>query len=381
MKISFYQTKNLLRISLTLLFFVSLVQASLAGPLRLPRYELRFPDVPGYQTLVCDLHMHTVFSDGNVWPAVRVQEAWRCGLDMLAITDHIEHQPHQKDLPTNLNRSTDMVVKYAAKNDLLFTKGAEITRDTPPGHYNAIFLQDVEPLDTPDFLDSIEAANKQGAFVFWNHHDWKGRSKGDWTKLQETMLEKKWLHGMEVANGQTYYPRAHQWCLDKNLTMLGNSDSHHADFRRKSTSDDHRSLTLVFAKEHTLNSVKEALRERRTAVWYKDLMIGREAQLAPLLSASVEFEPIHFRTENEAYLKVRNKCPMDLSLSACPGCIGPFKLTLPAESTMLLSLPMQKDQKSVKLNYIVTNFLIAPEKGLPFSVTITDGTQDNSKSK
>ncbi|MYF39513.1 MAG: hypothetical protein F4221_01455 [Rhodothermaceae bacterium] len=44
-----------------------------------------FPDVPGYYTLTCDLHMHTVFSDGSVWPNIRVQEAHRDGLDAIAI--------------------------------------------------------------------------------------------------------------------------------------------------------------------------------------------------------------------------------------------------------------------------------------------------------
>ena len=41
------------------------------------RREIRFPDLPGCGTLKCDFHMHTVFSDGEVWPPVRVAEAWR----------------------------------------------------------------------------------------------------------------------------------------------------------------------------------------------------------------------------------------------------------------------------------------------------------------
>ena len=39
--------------------------------------KIEFPDLPGYKTLVCDLHMHSVFSDGSVWPDIRVQEAIR----------------------------------------------------------------------------------------------------------------------------------------------------------------------------------------------------------------------------------------------------------------------------------------------------------------
>lgn len=32
------------------------------------RHEIAFTDLSGYKTLKCDFHMHTVFSDGRVWP-------------------------------------------------------------------------------------------------------------------------------------------------------------------------------------------------------------------------------------------------------------------------------------------------------------------------
>ena len=46
-----------------------------------------FPDIPGYQTLLCDFHIHTVFSDGSVWPDIRVQEAVKDGLDAISLTE------------------------------------------------------------------------------------------------------------------------------------------------------------------------------------------------------------------------------------------------------------------------------------------------------
>ena len=52
--------------------------------------EIEFPDIPGSRTLVCDLHMHTVFSDGSVWPDIRIEEAKRDGLDVIATTEHLE---------------------------------------------------------------------------------------------------------------------------------------------------------------------------------------------------------------------------------------------------------------------------------------------------
>ncbi len=210
-----------------------------------------FPDIEGYETLVCDFHTHTVFSDGTVWPTVRVDEAKREGLDAIAISDHIEYQPHRDDIPTNHNRPYDIALDRANRADVLLIKAAEITRDTPPGHYNALFLTDINPLVTPVFLDVIKQANEQNGFVFWNHHTWKGEDKGQWTDVQTTMLENGWLHGMEVANGGTYYPAAHRWCLEKNLTMLGNSDIHDPSINYRYTANGHRTLTLVFAKERS----------------------------------------------------------------------------------------------------------------------------------
>ena len=58
-----------------------------------------FPDVEGRLTLISDLHTHSVFSDGHVWPNIRVSEAQRNGLDVLAITEHLEYQPHISQIP------------------------------------------------------------------------------------------------------------------------------------------------------------------------------------------------------------------------------------------------------------------------------------------
>ena len=140
--------RSLFAAMLTVVLVSSLAQAQV-------RNEIEFPDLPGYRTLKCDLHMHTVFSDGNVWPGVRVDEAWRQGIDALAITDHIEYQPHRNDVPTNHNRPYELAAGAARTHGLMLIRGAEITRDTPPGHFNAIFLNDVNPLDTEDFLEAI----------------------------------------------------------------------------------------------------------------------------------------------------------------------------------------------------------------------------------
>ena len=97
-------------------------------------------DVPGFVTLKGDFHIHTVFSDGLVWPTVRADEAWREGLDVISITDHLEYQPHKADVSTNFNRSYELARGHGTDLDLLVVRGSEITRKMPPGHLNAIFL-------------------------------------------------------------------------------------------------------------------------------------------------------------------------------------------------------------------------------------------------
>ena len=226
------------------------------------REPIKIPDIPGYKTLKCDFHTHTVFSDGLVWPTVRAEEAWRNGLDAIAITDHLEYTPHKADIPVAHNRSYEIALPLADDLRITLIKGSEITRKMPPGHINAIFLKDVAALDKENFFDAIKAAAGQGAFIFYNHPGWKGQQEdgiSKWYKEHTKIHKKGRLHGIEMVNGPEYYPLAHQWCIDKKLTMIGNSDVHNPmamdyEFHK----GEHRTMTLVFAKEKSIASIKEA---------------------------------------------------------------------------------------------------------------------------
>ena len=251
------------------------------------RQEIHLPDIMGYTTLKCDFHMHTVFSDGAVWPTVRVGEAWRKGLDVISITDHIEYQPHKDDVPTKHNRSYEIALPRAKERGILLVRGAEITRDTPPGHFNAIFLNDVMPLDTKELLDVMEAASKQGAFIWWNHPNWKPDKKG-WLDIHTELYEKKYMRGIEVVNGLDYEPEVHEWALDKNLTLMGNTDLHDPCPVDKTTPDHHRPMTLVFAKAKTLEAVKDALVDGRTTIWCNDQLIGRREYLQAIFDKAAD---------------------------------------------------------------------------------------------
>jgi hypothetical protein len=260
---------------------------------------LKFPDISGYKTLKCDLHQHTVFSDGSVWPDIRVMEAMKDGLDAISLTEHLEYQPHKDDIPhPDRNRSYEIAIKEAENHDLIIIKGSEITRKMPPGHSNAIFISDPNKLLISDSIAVFREAKRQGAFIFWNHPNWIAQRKdgiATLTDVHRFLIREKLLHGIEVVNDQTYSDEALQIALDNNLTIIGTSDIHKlVDWDFKIPEGGHRPITLVFAKERTAESIKDALMNRRTVAFFRNLLIGRDEFLIPLIENSLKITSAHY---------------------------------------------------------------------------------------
>ncbi|MEJ5238629.1 MAG: Sb-PDE family phosphodiesterase [Limisphaera sp.] len=351
------------------------------------RAPLRVPDLPGFLTLKCDFHTHTVFSDGKVWPDIRAEEAWREGLDAIAITDHIEHQPHKKDLPTAHNRSYQIARGHGEALQILVIPGSEITRSMPPGHLNAIFLKDATRLDVPDWRDALAEARRQGAFIFWNHPGWRAQQpdgRARWYPEHDQLLAQDQLHGIEVVNERDYYPEAHAWCLEKNLTMLSNSDIHNPiglDYDLHL--GDRRPVTLVFARERSLDAIREALFARRTAVLAGHRLIGRDEHVRPIFERSLRIltPQVRVRGTGRAYVQIQNDSdiPYELRFRAeDPDLAFPGELRLPAGRVALLEVrgraADRQGQRTVRLTCEVTNVLIRPDTPLTahleFQVTL-----------
>ena len=246
-----------------------------------------FPNIDGYITLKTDLHMHTVFSDGEVWPSIRVSEALRENLDAISLTEHIEYQPHQEDIPhPDRNRAYHLALEEAEDHDLLIIPGSEITRSAPVGHSNAVFISDANKLITSEAKDAFVEAKKQNAFVFWNHPAWydqSGTGNPNLSDFQKDLINKGQLQGIEVINTTDYAEESLAIALENNLTIMGTSDIHGLidwDYTEKGN---HRPITLVFAEEKSIESLKEALFEGRTVAVYNSLFVGRSAYLNPLL--------------------------------------------------------------------------------------------------
>ena len=264
---------------------------------------LRYPNIEGYKTLKTDLHIHTVFSDGNVWPNIRVQEALRENLDAISLTEHLEYQPHLDDIPhPNRNRSHNIAMQEAEEHDLLIVHGSEITRWAPIGHNNAVFITDANKLMAEDGLIPFKEAKKQGAFVFWNHPAWHAQNPDGnpiLSEFQKERIKKGELHGIEVINSVDYSEESLALALEQNLTIMGTSDVHGLidwDYTEKGK---HRPITLVFAKEKSLASMQEALFEGRTVAVYNDLLVGKEEFLNPLIKASIQVKSAKYIDETQ----------------------------------------------------------------------------------
>ncbi len=310
---------------------------------------INIPNVNGLQVLKCDFHMHTVFTDGHVWPNVRVQEAWKEGLDAISFTEHVEYTPHKDDVKPGNLRSYELAKNLAAENNILLIKGTEITRDTPPGHFNALFIQDDKNLvaDRSKNLDekAIQAAVDQKAFIFWNHPGWKASTiegSYEWIPFVEKMYQEKKLNGIEVVNGFGFHKKALDWALDRNLTIIGNTDIHNLvahdyDIEREGV---HRTMTLVMAKDRSTSAIREALEKGNTVAWSSNYLFGKEENVRALFNACVTLKPSFYQKtsgKNEVkYYDLVNNSDLYFELELKEGK-GTKKVVLYPQSSQIIT--------------------------------------------
>lgn len=339
------------------------------------RKIISIPDIPGYHTLKGDFHMHTVFSDGTVWPTVRVEEAWREGLDVISITDHIEYRPHSKDIVADHNRPYEIARPLAEKFGIILIRGAEITRSMPPGHLNALFIQNANLLDREDVFDALKEARDQEAFILWNHPGWKAQQPDTtlWWDEHTRLLNAGMLHGIEVYNFQEYYPEAFDWAQEKKLTMFGNSDIHQPRAMDYEGDNSHGPLTLVFSKTETQKGVREALFARRTAVFFDNTLMGVSSLLEPLFFASIKIDktPLSLKNGQTVYVGIENTSDIDYELEQVQPGIGfdaPEKIVLKAHRITPLELSGNADQvnsmSEVEVYYKINNLLVGSNENL-----------------
>jgi len=379
--------------------------------------SIEFPDTENYLTITSDLHTHSVFSDGHVWPNIRVAEAMKDKLDAIAITEHLEYQPHIRYIP-NKNRNIAFLEakKAAEESDLIVIAGSEITREMPPGHLNAVFIKDAntlfnidesllpearrrmsEAVNIEDLSDeelevadqyalgnlyspfeALEEAKRQGAFIFWNHPMWGSQANDGISRLTEMhkqMIAKDLIHGIEVVNTNEYSEEALQIALDNNLAIIGTSDVHELiEWDYDSSKNEHRPVTLILSEERNQNSIKEALLDRRTIVFYKNKLIGKEENLVPLLNSILGFKSLGYRGDTSILrVEISNNSSSDMTLknlSAYNFSRSDDYIFIPKNETKTIMVKTLEAIKAVELKFEILNAITAPKKHAIIEATI-----------
>jgi 3',5'-nucleoside bisphosphate phosphatase len=346
--------------------------------------EIAFPKLPdGRFVLTVDLHTHSVFSDGSVWPDIRVEEARRDRLHGLAVTEHLEYQPKSADIPhPDRNRAFELAKRAAqpqpggsatSTRPLEVINGAEITKFLmPPGHINAVFITDANALMGTDPKLQLEEARKQGAFVFWNHPYWYNQAPDGVAKmnpLTRDFIRQGLIQGIEVANGADMADDAFRIAIDNKLTILGTSDIHGlVDWDYDLANGGHRTATLVLADAESQDGMKTALKAGKTVAIYNGQLAGLPEHVGAVVRGTLTMEvgePLP-RT-SVVPVKLTNTAPIDYLLENT-GAESFYDeanvLKVRANSSFTVMVKNVPDRARLGLSFRVLNTWTAPRQHL-----------------
>lgn len=317
-------------------------------PRNAQRTEFYAPSVDGYTAYKADLHTHTIFSDGHLSMEARVREAWTDGLDVMAVTEHLEFRPHEKrlvkymnkymapgtearaysfvskdepakgEIAVDLNFPVELAKKSAAEFDITIIPGIEITRKPDEYcHFNALFTTDNNAIYDPDTETSIRNAKAQGALVMHNHPGWR-RTSLEPTPFEKRAYKEKLIDGIEIMNGTEFYPKAITRALTYNFFISSNTDTHQATAERYNATGARRNMTLIFAKDKSLASLREAIDARRTLAYSFGTVAGEESLLRKFFEASISVRAIGNSAKGRKQVVITNNSSVDW-IFACAG--------------------------------------------------------------
>ncbi len=353
------------------------------------RTEIITPQVKGYNCYKADLHIHTSYSDGSVNPAGRVAEAWYDGLDILAITDHLESHsgvrkffkvtaPYNKNkkptryvvpgstkMPKNgidpgLKIDFNAIHKEAEASNkrsnygLLLVKGCEMARNNEKlGHYNALFVEDLNSIYNFELKEAFKNVKKQGGVIIHNHPGDVSKYETDW---HADVHKEGLIDGIEVANGFRYYPQMVNRCVEREYFMVGCTDTHGVTAHRYATTNCFRTHTIIFAKKCSEDKIKEALLKRRSIVYSGGDLIGEEEWLTEFLNAAIDCRLIRVNPKGNSRMFAftnYSSYPYSLRIGRTVHVLEPFRT---------LTLSFGEDKKTGKLlnpSFRVDNMWVA----------------------
>lgn len=266
------------------------------------RQEIILPNVNGYTPYKADLHIHSTYSDGvmKYTGKGRIYEAWRDGLDVIAVTDHmgIKNYTDKQGVETPESakkkkgaRPTQAVndaVKTAEGYGILVIPGVEITGSPQTlGHFNALFTTDNNTIYDYNPIQNIRNARAQGAMIMHNHPGWR-QSTLEMNEFVKSVYAEKLVDGVEIMNGAFFYPRAIETAKENKIFFAATTDIHGTTGETYREVGHLRNMTIIYAKDLTSEAIREGLESRRTLAYSFGVLAGEEKLLRDFFEASIE---------------------------------------------------------------------------------------------
>ena len=179
-----------------------------------------------------------------------------------------------------------------------------------------------------------------------------------------------------MVNDITFSEEALRIAIDNDLTVMGTSDIHGlVDYQYDIAEGGHRPICLVFCKERTAESIKEALFEGRTVTWFKDILAGKEQWLHQLVTASIQVKnkgyigdtdilQIELHNLSDALFVMKNQSVYDFYSDTDVIILGP------QEKKTLQVLAARADTGTTPLTFDILNAVKAYKQVLSFSIDL-----------
>ena len=210
----------------------------------------------------------------------------------------IRRSADERGIQSDLNLPVKLARETARKYGLTIIPGAEITREPIAyGHYNALFTTDNNSLYATDALQSLRNAKAQGALVMHNHPGWRRKSL-EHPEFEVKAYGEGLIDGIEIMNGAEFYPKAIARAHARKLFVSANTDIHDATAETYRLQGHSRNMTLIFARNNSLEALREALEARRTLAYSFGTIAGDEQLLKDLFTASVRTKVLHTDPSN-----------------------------------------------------------------------------------
>jgi hypothetical protein len=131
-------------------------------------------------------------------------------------------------------------------------------------------------------------------------------------------------------------------------------------------------MTFVHVEERTPEAVKKALFDRKTVVWFNDMILGKEESVKKVLSENLfVVNPSYPKDKTILGFDLVNKSALPIQLEY----IGSYSFhehasvfTIPPYSNMKLKIKTKSNNTSIELPFRVLNAYVGPKKNLTLSL-------------